>query len=495
MRAQVAEPLRSFLPGNGRGAGAAALGAVQSMSAQEVEALIDGPETIAAAVPWMLPALPVEARSRLRMACLQRGVADAQANNLVWTPVLDSLSASREWPVGLGDESEWSKHEAVRRLEKWLASSNSDDGLHQLLDGVDHMVREVVAARPRVLGMGLVGRLLAIDPRLGATLAYRKNLTLEEASAIDCWAVSVLSTALGSFGRAALEARIKVGRSGGQPISVEAESALLDAMTVFRSKAPEAADLLLSSTSTSASSLELVARWAVGSAPTSALVRIVAHPNSNRELSEWIWGRCTRPAELARLLVKHPQTPAYVLEGLAVRVAEGVLPGEADVLLRSIVASPAATPDVWREAARCLDCDHVDARALGRALVGRAGPRRDPVVREIVLAYATREHDITLLSRLSADPRLSARDAEASFTPIALKAPVVAARLLKKGVLPEGICLPPDALAGMFSDSRSEVREAAILVSGNGVAGARAANGDAGLRSQPRSSRQAGRGR
>jgi len=428
-------------------------------------------ETANELVLWYLASLPhhfdridpearssrsaLDSRAWLRVLgkTLDRALADADAEGVVWTPVLDALAGDfGVWTIIANDSVK--RPSAERRAQKlaaWLAEVEDSAAIRGLLSFQALAIHEIVAGHIRVSDPEVFLQ-LRLTPSVAKRLTDNSALTPDLKSLLVERAYEIWKAAYGDndelvadpFSSAnapeVLTLTTMLARGFALPPSVRADALALALNEVQDVRATHAVRFLLSDRSTSADELVDLARYV---SPVDS-AHIMAHPNC----PDALWDRLIlNPTHIEIALTRPIQLPADRVAALYAHLKEKhyssflrreilhQVNGSLDIWLGEITsASPQALPDVFVK------------------LATNPCARQHPRIREKLLM----QEEISILHELLSDSR--PEEFEHLVLSIYRQDPPSAILYLKHNPVPPGTPFPHRLAELLLNDPDSSVR-------------------------------------
>lgn len=392
---------------------------------------------------------------------LDRALQQADAEGVVWTPVLDTLAGSVAWTDAVeirrrgNAPSIPTPEERLQLLVPWISNVRDPDSLRSLLRFRFPGVAAAVARHARVFDRDLLlaipltaktveelARNPSLDRDLGAVLAER---------AYDDW-----RTALENSTRSGANATEEPGKAEamilhtllrqGFPLSPSAQAQLFDIVdspnaAVIPHTAPHRAlRFLLTNPSTSEQILRALSPYLNGHMAALAL----AHPNCPPEL----WDQLANTGNLLVQALREYQFPsANVARAYACMLSRssGWLP-----LLEAIVEQEHSTPEMWLEALARAGSKIRTRILIPLSLNSRA--RQHPEVRAALLKSTSL--DVTLNLLLDQRPE----EFERLMLRVYRDKPEHAVEILRHDEIPPGTPFPRKLIARLLESANGDER-------------------------------------
>jgi hypothetical protein len=375
-----------------------------------------------------------------RRALAARAFAEAEAQDVAWTPLLDALVHSGLFPStgepsGLrvtppsGVPQDPRVREMLERIARWVRDQTSVQEIGRVLQFESIALRRMVAAEARVIGPEQAEE-LASHATCRQALAANPHLAPQVVAHLQVLAAGWLSETGGAL-RSNGSALLNELRDAGHPLSEKGREALLSALEEGQTR--DGFSHLIRDPELGEAGLIRLIGLGFGTNPYGGLVAQVAlHPCATPETRSAQFAK-TRAGDSAESLLRAEVLPPDVFTALLRDVTSSTD-------MAKLIAHGSSTPEIWH-----AGMERCGAKAEVRAaLASNPRARRDPAIRRVLLAS-------------NADTVLQAllEDAEpAEFRRLMRKLlrdnPEAALRRLEQNEVPEGSGLGPRDMEPIF---------------------------------------------
>lgn len=333
----------------------------------------------------------LQAVSRL----IARALRDADAEGVVWTPLLDALADSMAWIAIIAhrQKTEPKIPSAIDRAEQlipWISGVDDPAMLYSLLKYRSEALHQVLAGHVRVFDSTLLSGIPLSGPII-EQLSQNPAIDDQSRNALVERVYETWKTAIGDgfrpdglmvfehFGERQADIVVMfLDRGFSLPSSARAHAFDLVRNNEILKRSDRALDFLIRDQSTPG---DLLDQLPLDLKAGNFLVRVMVHPNC----SDALWNRLSANADALKEVLLHHQVSASRVAMAYERCMSSPFPDSN--LLYTILKQENGTPDMWLAAIRFADATQ-DRKLRGNifaALGGNRSARQMPEVRSALL--------------------------------------------------------------------------------------------------------------